>query len=146
MQMWCVWICMQSTDVIPIMQGWMSYPSFSCKAEDMKSTVAWTRMKSFSFLLVLPVCGYLCLFNICKYSSNIKKSQQQQLSALRTLQSRLRSWFCSSAPSSVYLPWLSALQHCCASRCSFSDANSYHFRFWRRYSFAPGLPKVSRDN
>lgn len=45
MQMWSVWICMQSTDLIPIMQGWMSYPSFSCNAQYMKSTFARMQMK-----------------------------------------------------------------------------------------------------
>lgn len=39
MQRRSVRICMQSADVIPIMQGWMTYPSFSCKAEDMKSVL-----------------------------------------------------------------------------------------------------------
>lgn len=35
-----------------------------------------------------------------------------------SIQSRFRSWFFLPAHRSVFLPWLSALQHCCASRCS----------------------------
>lgn len=83
-------------------KDWMSYPSFSCKAGDMESK----RDTGYHFhsALPLPICGWLCLFKICKCLPK-EKGEKQQQGALRTLRGQrahtIRSWFCHSAHRSL---------------------------------------------
>lgn len=92
---------------------------------------------------MLPMLNVHCLCVVgcahSRYGNVSLRKRREEFGAHRTLRSQraaaIRSWFCSSDHRSVHLPWLSALQHCCASRCSSSDANSRRFRVWRRHCF-----------
>lgn len=56
--MWSAWICMQSTDLIPIIPDWMSYPSFSWKPEDRLWKAHW-RVYGWNNLHSVVLCQYV---------------------------------------------------------------------------------------
>lgn len=139
MQMWSVCICMQSTDVIPIIQDWMSYPSFSCEAEDMKSTLArvygWHNFHSGVHWQYVVCYAYSTYVNVCLrkkggYNSRTLHSQASTHDPLLVL--LLRS---IAASLTLHTPPALLCKQMFLRRCQFWAFS----HIWSRYCFAGRL-------
>lgn len=75
--MWSAWICMQSTDLIPIIPDWMSYPSFSWKPEDRLWKAHW-RVYGWNNFHSVVLCQYVVNYAYSRYVNFPLKREEEK--------------------------------------------------------------------
>lgn len=138
MQMWSVWICMQSTNLIPIIQGWSCYiHHFHVRQKIWKAHLrgcGWNNFHSVVHCQYAVSYAYSRYVNGClRGKKHITAGRAQDAPFPASTQDPLLVLLLRS--SQLHLPSLSTAQRCRASRCSSSDANSYNFRIWMKVFF-----------